>query len=87
MGSGHYANELERKAAFMKNLEIFDEKGESHPLVDGRQFAKINKPTYLSEKRKNTYDISPTTCCRSNATQALLKSTRQAFFSTKIPRD
>nr|CAD1842692.1 unnamed protein product [Ananas comosus var. bracteatus] len=43
MGSGHYANELEGKAAFMKNLEIFDEKGESHPLIDGGQFAVIDK--------------------------------------------
>lgn len=43
MGSGHYANELEGKAAFMKNLEIFDEKGESHQLTDDGQFARIDK--------------------------------------------
>ncbi|OAY71182.1 hypothetical protein ACMD2_26368 [Ananas comosus] len=37
MGSGHYASELERKAAYFKNLEMFDYDGNSHDLLDGAQ--------------------------------------------------
>ncbi|XP_020113700.1 uncharacterized protein LOC109727897 [Ananas comosus] len=37
MGSGHYASELERKAAYFKNLEMFDHDGNSHDLFDGAQ--------------------------------------------------
>ncbi|OAY67636.1 hypothetical protein ACMD2_18041, partial [Ananas comosus] len=37
LGSGHHAIELERKAAYFKNLEIFHSDGESHDLIDGAQ--------------------------------------------------
>ncbi|XP_020113713.1 uncharacterized protein LOC109727908 [Ananas comosus] len=37
LGSGHHASELERKAAYFKNIEIFYSDGKSHDLIDGEQ--------------------------------------------------
>ncbi|OAY75501.1 hypothetical protein ACMD2_26828 [Ananas comosus] len=34
MGSGHYSSELQGKAAFVKNIEIFDSNGESIDLAN-----------------------------------------------------
>ncbi|OAY69891.1 hypothetical protein ACMD2_17816 [Ananas comosus] len=37
LGSGHHASELERKAAYFKNIEIFYSDGKSYDLIDGAQ--------------------------------------------------
>ncbi|OAY67637.1 hypothetical protein ACMD2_18043, partial [Ananas comosus] len=37
LGSGHHASELERKAAYFKNIEIFYSDGKSHDLIEGAQ--------------------------------------------------
>nr|CAD1826344.1 unnamed protein product [Ananas comosus var. bracteatus] len=43
MGSGHFAGELERKAAYFKNIEIFYSDGKSHDLIDGAQSETAEK--------------------------------------------
>lgn len=37
MGSGHYASELEGKAAYIKNIQLFNSEGQSYDLLDGAQ--------------------------------------------------
>ncbi|XP_020096144.1 uncharacterized protein LOC109715510 isoform X5 [Ananas comosus] len=39
MGSGHYPDELEQKAAYIKNIELFNSDGKSCDLIDGMQSA------------------------------------------------
>lgn len=42
MGSGFYATELGQKAAYIKNIELFDSDGRSFELIDGAQYARTD---------------------------------------------